>query len=139
MYNVDPGELNKRISVYVFNKTQDDTGAYVDVFPSQGWTKLLERWARIEPLSGKAFYEAAQGQMEITHKITVRYTDRIAYDHVISNGNRRFDVQSLINIGDRNEWLEIMCKESTIEPYDGEFKEDIWDNIDELTWNELIG
>lgn len=111
MYNVDPGELNRRIQVLEFDEASDGAGGYQDAWPDTGWTEVCKRWARIEPLRGSAFFEAQQSQSEITHRFTVRYTDSIKRQHTINYDSRRFDIDYVINVGDKGDWLEIMAVE----------------------------
>lgn len=110
-YYLDAGKLNKRITVLEFSETSDGAGGYLDTWPDTGWTEVLSRWARVEPLRGRGYFEAQQANSEVTHRVTVRYTSEILPEHTINYGGRRLDIQSLINVEERSEWLEIMCVE----------------------------
>ena len=75
-------------------------------------TPLMTIWAGIEPLRGQQFIAAKGVQAEITHKVVLRYsTVSITPKNRIKFGTRVFDIDSIINPDERNEHLELMCRE----------------------------
>jgi len=69
---------------------------------SEAWADIATVWAAIEPLSGREYFAARQENAEVTAKITIRYRKA---------EGRVFDVLSVINPGERNISLILMCKE----------------------------
>ncbi len=84
------------------------------------WSTYKETWAEIEPLSGREFFEGAALDREITARIRMRYLSgltadmRIVRGGVESNGDPKtgadvWDIQSVINVDQRNRELEVMA------------------------------
>lgn len=75
------------------------------------WSAVATVWASVEPLSGREFFAAEHVQSEITHRIRVRYRAGIAPTmRVVFNG-RYLMIESVINYGERNTDLQLMCRE----------------------------
>jgi SPP1 family predicted phage head-tail adaptor len=54
-----------------------------------------------------------QTTSEISHKIRIRYLASVTPKLRIKFGTRYFDIVSVINPDERNEYLEMMCRETT--------------------------
>lgn len=78
---------------------------------SEVWTDIATVWAAIEPLSGREYFAARQENAEVTAKITIRYRKDVTPDMRAVSEGRVFDVLSVINPGERNISLILMCKE----------------------------
>lgn len=111
-YYVDPGRLDKRVTVLQFSKTRDAAGGFVDVWPASGWAQVCTRWARVEPVRGRTYFEAQQARANVTHRITMRYVEGITPDMTINYGGRRLNVVSVIDVEEAHEWLEVMAEEA---------------------------
>lgn len=75
------------------------------------WVTVATVWASVEPISGREFFAAEHVQSEITHRIRVRYRAGIAPTmRVVFNG-RYLMIESVINYGERNTDLQLMCRE----------------------------
>ena len=100
------GRLRHRVTIERnTNSTPNDNG---QVKPN--WQTVYTRWAAIRPLRGKEYEEAHQMKAIETHEITLRYVpitrkDRIRY------GSRIFNIESVINVGERNKELLCRCVE----------------------------
>jgi SPP1 family predicted phage head-tail adaptor len=110
-YALDAGQLNKRVTVLEFSESSDGAGGYVDTWPTVGWSTVCSRWARIEPLRGRSYFEAQQAQTEITHRVTMRYSALVKPEHTINYDGRRLDIRTVINVEERGDWMELMCAE----------------------------
>lgn len=79
--------------------------------PEDTWTTHATVYCSIEPLRGSEYMRAQQMQATVSHRITLRYradlkpTDRFLYD------GRYFEIQSIINIEERDRFLEVMATE----------------------------
>ena len=102
------GSLNKRVTFQYETKTADNMGGF-DVV----WTDYATVFAAIWPTSAKELTQSMQTDMVITHKIRVRYRSAFKPSWKLKFGSRYFNIVSILNPNERNEWLDLMCKEST--------------------------
>jgi len=82
------------------------------------WSNDFSCFAEVKPLRGNEYYNARQIQSNISHKVTIQYAalsngDRIKPSNcrIVFDDNRIFNIQSVINIGERNKELEMMVVE----------------------------
>ncbi len=111
-YYVDPGELDKRVTILRFGKERDDAGGFLDDWPTSGWEQVCTRWARVEPLRGRTYFEAQQARANVTHRVTMRYVEGITPDMTINYAGRRLDIISVIDVNEGHDWMEIMTEEA---------------------------
>ncbi len=88
------GKMRHRIQIYLPAEMQDDAGSLIQGAP----VRVLEAWASIEPLRGREFETAQAMQVQISHRIRMRYQPGIVEKMVVAYGNQRFDIQEAINI-----------------------------------------
>ena len=106
----DAGKYRHLVTVQRFDGTQDDPGGYA-WDDGANWDDVAAVKAAIDPVSGREFYEGRQAGSEISHKIRMRYTDRVrAGDRVLWNGHT-FHVEAVIDWGMKGEQLLLMCRE----------------------------
>lgn len=98
------GDLRDRVTIQNFIRTPDEYGGYTET-----WQDIATVWANIKPLRGREFFQAQQIQSEVTHKITIRYTDIVKPTSRIKYNNRIFEIKSIIDVDNRHRFLEIMC------------------------------
>jgi len=101
------GPLNKRVILQSKTQTADDMGGFTTV-----WNNAATVWAAIWPTSARELTQSMQTDMVITHRIRIRYRSSFIPSYRIKFGNRYFNIVSIINPNERNEWLDIMAKES---------------------------
>jgi len=70
-------------------------------------------WGKIQPLRGRELFLAQQVNAEITSKVTIRYygTTTVTPEHRVYFGARILEIITVINPDERNESLELLCKE----------------------------
>ncbi len=68
--------------------------------PSCGFKRLFQHFA------------AQSTQADVTHRITLRYMSGITPKMRVNYNSRIFDILSVINVGERNRELQLMCRES---------------------------
>jgi SPP1 family predicted phage head-tail adaptor len=106
------GKLRHKIELQSSTATSDSVGQKIKT-----WTTYATVWAWIRPMSGGEMMRAQQPVGEITHKVTVRYnssideTHRIYFNDPTKEIDRYFDINFIGNYDEKNEFLEIMCKE----------------------------
>ncbi len=101
------GKLRNRIEVQRRATTKDSLGQ-----PADTWITVARCWARVRPISGREFYAQSGEHAELTHEVTFRYgTDCKAQDRIVHAG-RFFDVQSVVDIEERNRFNVARCIEN---------------------------
>jgi SPP1 family predicted phage head-tail adaptor len=100
------GELDKRIIIESDTKVSDDMGGYTTT-----WATYTTVWAAIWPMSAKEQLQNMQSNMEVSHRIRIRYMDSFSNDYRIKYGSRYFNIVSVINPREKGEWLDLLCKE----------------------------
>jgi SPP1 family predicted phage head-tail adaptor len=105
-----PGRLKKRVTLETFSETPDSFGdARVGTY-----TELARVWGSVTPLRGRELAQFQQVHAEISHRVTIRYSDKVSVitpkDRVVL-GSRNFDIMSVLNIRSANRELELICKE----------------------------
>lgn len=101
------GDLNKRMSIQSPTQTADGMGGWTTTYAT-----VATVWAAVWPTSAKETLKAGQTSMEITHRIRIRYRAGVDPSYRILFGTRYFSIMSIINVGERGEWLELLCKEN---------------------------
>ena len=101
------GQLRHLITVEQKTTTPDGIGG-----GSEQWSTFAETWAAIWPVSASETVKNMQASGEITHRVRIRFIDSVTKDMRITYGSREFEiVQPPINFEERNQYLDILCKE----------------------------
>jgi SPP1 family predicted phage head-tail adaptor len=103
---ISPGKLNKRIQIMELAQISDGGGGYEDAL-----VPVKTVWAHIQPVSGREYWQAQQAQAQISHKVTIRYTNVVNRSHVLSFNGKNYDIQYIINVDEANRFLEIYVLE----------------------------
>jgi SPP1 family predicted phage head-tail adaptor len=98
------GKLRHRITI----QSPPDDVAFGD---KGNWTDFCTVWADIRPISGKELFEAQTIGSELSHKINIRYRAGIDSTMRIKFGDRYFYIISVINFGELNRDIQLVCKE----------------------------
>ena len=105
------GTLRHRVRIEEQTETRNAHGGI-----TRAWAEASEgkRYAAIEPISGREFYEAQQVAADITHKVKIRYYAGLNTSHRIVriHDSRVFDIEAVQNTDERNIEQVCMCKES---------------------------
>jgi len=108
----DNGELQRRVTVR--RRTSQPN---VDMGLTETFDAGFSRWAKIDPVSGAAYWGSMQVGEEMTHRIWLRYgtgtkPEDITQQHVIDypNGNVRYRVLRSINVGDAQRFTMLEVK-----------------------------
>jgi len=100
------GDLRHRITLQQKTETRDSFGAVIET-----WNDVATLYASIEPLRGKEFFDAQQVNAEVTIRIRIRYRSGVTPNMRVLFGTRTFDIQSVINVDERNREMILMCRE----------------------------
>jgi len=100
------GLLRHRIAVQDYTVTVDTS--YGDVTQAHATTTTV--WGSIEPLTGNEMEAARQIHAEATHRVVIRHTTLTPTSRLLF-GTRVFEILDIANPAERNERLELTCKE----------------------------
>ena len=107
------GLLRHRLTLKKPVTTRDSVGGEVIT-----WTTFTTVWGAVWPLRGTEYMGAQQIQSAVSHRIRIRQLPadlRSSFDSKcrITFGTRTFHIESIINVDERDIYLEIMATEET--------------------------
>lgn len=105
--SINPGRLNKRVTVYSYAEVETELGG--------DKTVLMPRtsvWAELRPVRGTEFLEYYREANALQYKITIRYLEGLTEKDVIVYQDRQFEINSIINIMEGRTYMEVYCTES---------------------------
>lgn len=74
MYQIKASELRHRIAIVARVKQLDDAGSLTEDWQNGiGFRVLHNVYAKVVPMGARDYFEAMSNQMQITHRIVVRY------------------------------------------------------------------
>lgn len=105
------GPLRHRVKIQ--QRTESPSATTGALTPT--WADITDpdMWAAIEPLKGREYHEARARNSEVDTRIRTRHRTGINAKMRVAFGSRTFDIQSVINVDERNRELHLMCKEYT--------------------------
>lgn len=105
---MNPGELNKKVSIIKMELVEDEIGG----FGNEPQEVVVARpWANIRPISGKAYWEAQSERAKITHEIRIRYNPKVSRDMFVKHCGHKFVIQHIIDVDYRHEEMKLHCYE----------------------------
>lgn len=75
------------------------------------WQDIVTVWASVEPLSGREYFYSHQIKAEVTHRVKMRYKEGITPKMRIKYRDRILKMESILDLKERHEVLEILCRE----------------------------
>lgn len=76
--------------------------------------KVMELWADIHPVRGKEYIESRKVASELQYKITTRYREDIDTSMEVRWGDRKLNINAIIDISGKEEHMELMCTEKVM-------------------------
>jgi SPP1 family predicted phage head-tail adaptor len=105
--SIDPGALNRRLTLEAPDETADGAGGVVRDYES-----VATLWASVEPIAARGDVDAAQLGATVTHRIVIRYSSDVTTQHRFRDGARVFRI---VTIRERDKrWLDIQAEERTV-------------------------
>jgi SPP1 family predicted phage head-tail adaptor len=104
------GNLRHTISIQESTEVSDGMGGF-----TLAWTDISSMTAipaAIWPLTAKESLDAMKLELQVTHKIRIRYRSGITAKNRIKFGTRYFNIVSLINFEERNKQLDMLALEN---------------------------
>jgi len=100
------GVLRHRVVFQTKTKQDDGYGG------SQiSWQDAFSAWALIEPLSARERFEAMSVQSGVSHRVYIRYRADVNTEMRIKYGDRIFEIDGILDIGEQKKFLELLCSE----------------------------
>lgn len=105
------GDLRHRVTFQSRSAVTDTFGAQTDT-----WKNVTTVWADISPLSGRELMAAQAINVEISHKVEIRYQSLFAGPKAVAAmrilyGDRIFNIHASIDPDERRKSLELSCSE----------------------------
>jgi SPP1 family predicted phage head-tail adaptor len=100
------GKLRHSIVFERETRTADGAGGSSIV-----WGTVATVRAFVRPMSGSESVHAQRLEARITHRVFIRYRNDLLTSDRISFGGRLMQIRALINLEERNRWLEIHAEE----------------------------
>ena len=100
------GDLRHKITFQTYLKADDGYKG-----GPKSWTNFVTVWASVETPSGREYFFSQQIKVEITHKVKIRYRDDLTEKMRILFGTRVLAIESILDIKERHEVFEILCRE----------------------------
>ena len=104
------GAKRHRCAIQRNTSTQDEFGQ-----DQESWATIATRWGQVKPMSSKELVASNQVQSNATHEVKLRYDSSLnltAKDRILYDG-RFLNIESIINVGERNKEYVLICKEET--------------------------
>ena len=101
------GQMRHQLTIQQDTGTQSTSG---EVTPN--WTTYSAWWAEIVPLSGGEAIAARENYGTVTHRLTGRWLSGVTPKMRAILGSRVFQIDAVLNIGERNRELRIFCTEA---------------------------
>lgn len=100
------GKARRRVSLQAPTASKNSYGESVN-----SWSDVAQRWALIEPLTGRELWQAQQVQADVSHKVTVRNFPGIKSDWRVIYKGRVFNVVFVQNPEERGRIVVLYCQE----------------------------
>lgn len=101
------GEMNRRIKFQSRQETDDGYGGKTIV-----WLDHASAWAKVEPLSGREYFDAHQTQADVSHRVTTRFRGGIDETMRIVCGEKMLEIESVLDVESAHQRLVIMAREA---------------------------
>lgn len=100
------GKLRHTITIEQNTPTQNSYGEPVDA-----WSTFATVRAQVEPISGREYFDAQKVDADVDYRVRIRYLSGVTNEMRIVYGSKQLDIESVLNIGERDREIHIMCKE----------------------------
>lgn len=107
---LNPGDLRHRVQVQRPSETRSPlTGER-----TKSWTTDALRWAKIEPISGREFFEAQQQQNVTTHRVTIRKYASLTTEWRFVRNGRAYNIEFIQRPEEVDEMVVCLCREEAV-------------------------
>jgi SPP1 family predicted phage head-tail adaptor len=102
---VDIGQMTERVRIETAVESRNSVGETV-----QDWSHFGDRWASVETLSSREYLAQGQQQLEVTHRVRMRYVDGMEPTMRLVWRGLILEIVSLLDYGNRSRH-ELLCLE----------------------------
>lgn len=102
------GPMRHRVEIQSVTEVLDTHGEAIET-----WITDAIVWGRVEPLSGAERFQAKTISPETSHRILIRYRPGVTSKHRLVHRDRVLGIESVLNLDERNETLEILAREES--------------------------
>ena len=106
MKKIEIGDLRSRIAFEKEVKVSDGYKGFTVT-----WQTVCVVWASVDPLSGREYFYAHQVKAEVTHRVKIRYNEKVTAEMRIVYRTRILKIESIIDMEEKREFQEILAKE----------------------------
>lgn len=106
----DIGSMRHRLRIEAPSGTADGGGGQ-GADPWVAAIPVATVWGRVEPVRGAERLQAMRLASPVTHRIVIRYRPHIEPTMRIVFGTRVFNIRAVLNPGESNRRLELLCEE----------------------------
>jgi SPP1 family predicted phage head-tail adaptor len=100
-------ELRHRIKIQSLTRSSDGQGGW-----NESWSDFVEVWASIKPSSASERYFSQKIEMNVTHKIVVRWLDGLTQEMRIDFEGRIFQIKGIRRQNEQRFFIEIDAQEN---------------------------
>ena len=104
------GSLKKRITLQSMTRTDDGMGGYNEVPKNE-----MTVWAAIWSTFSSEALRSGQFNLEITHRLRIRYRPGIKASWRIKNEEKYYSIVSIVDPNMDHRQLDLLCKETETE------------------------
>lgn len=101
------GDLRHRVTIQQRIAVDDGGGGAAEA----SWQQFTQAWVGLRPVSARERVHAQHLEHVVTHVATMRYQAGVLAEMRILYGTRELNIRGVINIDERNEWLDLLCEE----------------------------
>lgn len=106
---MNAGKYRKLIKIYGITKTKDSSG-----FPTETETLVLTAYAEVKTTKGFSLIANDTSFEKALTRFTIRYpVTTITYEMIVKFNGKVYSIEYINNVDERNEELELQCKEVT--------------------------
>lgn len=100
------GKMRHRVTVQTASMTKDVVGGDV-----RTWATTATVWASIDPVKGEEVQGPNQVLAKVTHNVKMRHRALTTEQRLVFD-SRIFEIVSVLNIGERDRELLVLCHEA---------------------------
>ncbi|MFD2446385.1 phage head closure protein [Bacillus sp. CGMCC 1.16607] len=104
-HNNNPARLNKRVTFYI------PPGTITNGWPVQDWTPCKKLWAEVKTQKGYRVFNSDATKWQGKRVVGIRYRNDIHEKMRLEIAGKFYEIESLTNDDERNQWLTIIVKE----------------------------
>lgn len=104
-YNNNAARLNKRVTFF------NPPGQIVNGWPIQDWTPYKKLWAEVKSQKGYKVFNSDATQWQGKRIVGIRYRNDIHEEMRVEIAGKLYEIESLVNDDERNQWLTIIVTE----------------------------